>query len=41
MVLWMEEMGNPREPALSQSTSILYSGTSSMPLGLTATSLWS
>ncbi len=35
MVLWMEVMGTPRAPALSQSTSTRYSGTSSMPLGRT------
>ncbi|OPZ62740.1 MAG: hypothetical protein BWY86_00246 [Candidatus Aminicenantes bacterium ADurb.Bin508] len=36
MVLWMEEIGTPKAPAFSQSTSILYWGTSSNPLGRTA-----
>jgi hypothetical protein len=33
MALWMALIGTPRAPALSQSTSIRYWGTSSMPLG--------
>ena len=37
----MEVMGTPRAPAFSQSTSIRYSGTSSMPLGRTAVNLGS